>query len=150
VLPLVLACCAILAADAKVEKLKLGSGRDAHTYYLFVPEKAEADPAPLLLRGGPGTRGCGQSADRSAARSTGAEDPDCDLDWYEGSVLSARAVRRARDVLTEYGFTVAFTEIPNHTHDYYTTSAQTNREAWAFLQQQKLAKDPEFQPYSVR
>src|SRR6516225_9800486 len=52
VLPLVLACCAsVVAADAKVEKLKLGlgSGRDAHTYYLFVPETAMPGPAPLLL-----------------------------------------------------------------------------------------------------
>src|ERR1043166_7385447 len=48
--PLALACLALVAAaDAKVEKLTLGSGRDAHTYYLFVPEKSDPGPAPLLL-----------------------------------------------------------------------------------------------------
>ena len=53
-------------------------------------------------------------------------------------------------MLAEHGFAVQVTEIPSHTHDYYTTSAQTNSEAWAFLQQHKLARDPEFQPYSVK
>jgi predicted esterase len=60
------------------------------------------------------------------------------------------AVRQSRDLLTSHGFTVQFTEIPDHTHDYYTTSAQTNREVWAFLRQYKLAAEPQFQPYTFR
>jgi len=240
-LPLVLACCAlVVSADAKVEKLKLGSGRDAHTYYLYVPEKSTPGPAPLLLLlHGSGRNGmslvdpwlrlaksegivlvAADASDPQAWRMP-QEGPDFFHDLIE-AVVSAHgnidrrrvyvfghsagaiqgldlgvmepdyfaavavhagvvspemvslldrpsrripiaiwigttdqffpleAVRRSRDVLTQHGFPVQFTEIPNHTHDYYTTSAQTNREAWAFLQQQKLAKDPEFQPYSVK
>jgi len=37
------------AADAKVEKLTLGSGAAAHSYYLFIPDKPDADPMPLVL-----------------------------------------------------------------------------------------------------
>src|SRR5829696_7068407 len=36
-------------ADAKVEKLTFGSGGMERTYYLYVPEKAAAGNAPLLL-----------------------------------------------------------------------------------------------------
>lgn len=227
-------------ADAKVEKLKLGSGRDAHTYYLYVPESAQAGPAPLLLLlHGSGRNGVslvdpwlplaklqgivlvapdasdpqawripqegpdffrdlieavvaahpnvdrrrmylfGHSAGAIQALDMGVLEPDyfAAVAVHAGVVSpemvpmldrSARkipfaiwigtkdqffpldTVRRTRDVLTEHGFTVQFTEIPNHTHDYYTTSAQTNREAWAFLQQHRLARDPEFQPYSTK
>jgi poly(3-hydroxybutyrate) depolymerase len=227
-------------ADAKVEKLKLGSGRDAHTYYLFVPEKAEPGPAPLLLLlHGSGRNGMSlvdpwltlaktegivlvapDASDPQAWRFP-QEGPDFFHDLIETVVAAHKnvdrrrvyvfghsagaiqgldlgvlepdyfaavavhagvvspevvqqlerparkiplaiwigtkdpffpldAVRRSRDVLTQHGFTVQFTEIPNHTHDYYTTSAQTNREVWAFLQQQKLAGDPQFQPYSAK
>ena len=37
------------AAEAKVEKLTFGSGGTTRSYYLFVPEKAAAGGAPLLL-----------------------------------------------------------------------------------------------------
>jgi len=36
-------------AEPKVEKLTLGSGAAAHTYYLYVPEKAMSGPSPVLL-----------------------------------------------------------------------------------------------------
>jgi poly(3-hydroxybutyrate) depolymerase len=229
-----------IPGDARVEKLKLGSGRDAHTYYLFVPEKAEPGPAPLLLLlHGSGRNGMSlvdpwlplaksegivlvapDASDPQAWRFP-QEGPDFFHDLIEAVAAAHKevdrrrvyvfghsagaiqgldlgvlepgyfaavavhagvvspevvqqldrparkiplaiwigtkdpffpldAVRRSRDVLTQHGFTVQFTEIPNHTHDYYTTSAQTNREVWAFLQPQKLATDPEFQPYSVK
>jgi poly(3-hydroxybutyrate) depolymerase len=225
------------AADAKVEKLTLGSGRDAHAYYLYVPEKAAPGPAPLLLLlHGSGRNGMSlvdpwlplakaegivlvapDASDPQAWRMP-QEGPDFFHDLIE-TVLAAHsnidrrrlyvfghsagaiqgldlgvlepdyfaavavhagvvspemvqlldrparkiplaiwigtrdqffpldAVRRTRDVLMQHGFTVQFTEIPNHTHDYYSTSTQTNREVWAFLKQQKLAADPQFQPY---
>lgn len=240
-LPLVLACFAVAPhVDAKVEKLKLGSGRDAHTYYLYIPEKATPGPAPLLLLlHGSGRNGMSlvdpwlplakregivlvapDASDPQAWRMP-QEGPDFFHDLVEtvvaahGNVDRRRvyvfghsagaiqgldlgvlepdyfaavavhagvvspqmiplldrpsrkipvaiwigtrdpffpldAVRRSRDVLTQHGFTVQFTEIPDHTHDYYSTSAQTNRDVWAFLQHQKLTSDPQFQPYSVR
>ena len=47
---LILTCFVFAAhADAKVEKLKLGSGGYAHTYYLYIPDQAAAGPAPLLI-----------------------------------------------------------------------------------------------------
>jgi poly(3-hydroxybutyrate) depolymerase len=240
-LALVMACCALLsAADAKVEKRTFGSGQNAHTYYLFVPEKANRGPAPLLLLlHGSGRDGMSlvdpwlplaksegivlvapDASDPRAWRMT-EEGPDFFRDLIESvtdtrknidrrrlyvfghsagavqgidlgvlepdyfaavavhaGVLSPEfeslldrparkiplaiwigtrdrffplgAVRQSRDLLTSHGFTVQFTEIPDHTHDYYTTSAQTNREVWAFLQQYKLAADPQFQPYTFR
>ena len=50
---LLLALCALLARGAavenKVEKLTFTSGQTKGSYYLFVPEKAGAGPAPLVL-----------------------------------------------------------------------------------------------------
>ncbi len=227
-------------ADPTVQKLKLGSGRDTHTYYLFVPEKAEPGPAPmLLLLHGSGRNGMslidpwmrlaksegivlvapdasnpqawrfpeegpdffhdlietvtathtnvdrrrvyvfGHSAGAIQGLDLGVLEPDYfaavavhagvvspevvpQLDrpvrriplaiWIgtKDQFFPLDAVRRSRDILTQHGFAVQFTEIPNHTHDYYTTSAQTNQEVWAFLQRHRLAKDPEFQTYSIK
>ena len=240
-LALVLACCASLAtADAKIEKLKLGPGRGGHTYYLFIPDRAEPGPAPLiLLLHGSGRDGMSlihpwqplaqnagivllaPDASDSQAWRMPQEGPDffhdlieevvaahknidrrriyvfghsagaihgIDLGVLEPDYFAAVAVhagmlnpefsplldrpgrkiplaiwigtrdpffpleivRRSRDLLTAHGFTVQFTEIPNHTHDYYTTSARTNAEVWAFLQQYKLAADPQFQEYAIK
>jgi poly(3-hydroxybutyrate) depolymerase len=238
---LALACCAsVVTADANVEKLKLGSGRDAHTYYLFVPEKAMSGPAPLLLLlHGSGRNGMslvdpwlplatsegivllapdasnpqawrmpqegpgffhdlieavlaehknvdprrmyvfGHSAGAIHGLDLGVMEPDyfAAVAVHAGVVspemvqlldrparkiplaiwigtndqfFPLDSVRRSRDVLTQHGFPVQFTEMPHHTHDYYSTSAQTNREVWAFLKEQKLAADPQFQPYSLK
>ena len=59
------------------------------------------------------------------------------------------AVRRSRDLLKSNGFDVQFTEMPNHTHDYYSTAAKTNKEAWVFLSQHALTADPKFQNFQV-
>lgn len=239
--PVVLACCAVLAADAKVERLTLRAGGNPHTYYLYIPEKSQPGPAPLLLLlHGSGRNGMSlmdpwlaqarsegivlvapDAADPQAWRMQ-EEGPDFFHDLIENVVAShpnidrrrlyifghsagaiegldigvleheyfaavavhagvlspeleplltpvldqtsrriplaiwigtkdplfpVDAVRHSRDVLTQHGLTVQLTEIPNHTHDYYTTSGQTNREVWAFLQRQKLVKDPEFRQY---
>jgi poly(3-hydroxybutyrate) depolymerase len=231
---------ALVSADNAIQKLKLGTGRDAHTYYLYVPEKAEPGPAPLLvLLHGSGRNGMslvdpwlpfaksegvvlvapdasdpqawrfpqegpdffhdlietvaaahknvdtrrvyvfGHSAGAIQGLDLGVLEPDyfaavavhagvvspemvplldrptrkIPLAIWIGTkdpLFPLDAVRRSRDLLTQHGFPVQFTEIPNHTHDYYSTSAQTNREVWAFLQQQRLAKDPEFQAFSVK
>ena len=50
----IVVCCAlwlppIVAAEAKVQKLTFGSGGVTRSYFLFIPEKAAAGPAPLLL-----------------------------------------------------------------------------------------------------
>jgi poly(3-hydroxybutyrate) depolymerase len=60
------------------------------------------------------------------------------------------AVRQTRDALNAHGFNAQLTEIKNHTHDYYSSSADINKQAWAFLQQHKLAADPRFQSYDVK
>lgn len=60
-----------------------------------------------------------------------------------------RVVRDTRDVLNAHGFAVRLTEIKGHTHDHYGSAGDTNKEAWAFLKDQKLAADPKFQPYQL-
>jgi hypothetical protein len=41
------------------------------------------------------------------------------------------------------------TEIKGHTHDYYGSASSINKEAWAFLQQHKLAAPLRFQQYQL-
>jgi predicted esterase len=60
------------------------------------------------------------------------------------------AVRQTRDALNAHGFNAQLTEIKNHTHDYYSSSADINKQVWAFLQQHTLAADPRFQSYDVK
>jgi len=60
-----------------------------------------------------------------------------------------RIVRNTRDVLNAHGFDTRLTEIKGHTHDYYGSAGDINKEAWAFLKDQKLAADPKFQPYQL-
>ncbi len=45
----VVLCGAAVGAGPKIEKAQVSSGGAERTYYLFVPEKAHKDPAPLLL-----------------------------------------------------------------------------------------------------
>jgi poly(3-hydroxybutyrate) depolymerase len=58
-------------------------------------------------------------------------------------------VRQTRDTLNAHGFNTALTEIKGHTHDYYGSASSINKEAWAFLQQHKLAAPPRFQQYQL-
>ena len=59
------------------------------------------------------------------------------------------AVRATRDQLNERGYSVELTEIPRHTHDYYSRSSDINKAAWAFLKEKRLEKDPQYQHYIV-
>ena len=47
-------------------------------------------------------------------------------------------------------FPVELTEIKGHTHDYYGRSSSINKEAWAFLQKQRLEGEPKYQEYNIR
>ena len=57
-------------------------------------------------------------------------------------------VRATADALKSRGFPVTLTEIPNHTHDYYSVSKDLNLEIWRFLSAQKLAEEPRFRKYA--
>lgn len=59
-----------------------------------------------------------------------------------------RYVRATRDELQKHGFVAELTEVPNHTHDYYTTADATNKIAWAFLQKYSLPADANFVDYA--
>jgi poly(3-hydroxybutyrate) depolymerase len=65
------------------------------------------------------------------------------------SFFPLKVVRDTRDVLDARGFNTQLIEIKNHTHDYYSSASSINKEAWAFLQQHKLAADPKFQAYQL-
>lgn len=56
-------------------------------------------------------------------------------------------VRQSLDMLKRQDFDVQLTEIPRHTHDYYSRSGEINKAAWAFLQGKRLEKDPQYQDY---
>ena len=60
-----------------------------------------------------------------------------------------RQVRESLDLLRRQDFDVQLTEIPNHTHDYYSRSGEINKAAWAFLQGKRLDKDPQYQDYTI-
>jgi poly(3-hydroxybutyrate) depolymerase len=59
------------------------------------------------------------------------------------------AVRATRDALNAHGFNAQLTEIKNHTHDYYGSSGDINRQVWAFLKEHRLTADPQFQEYQL-
>ena len=59
------------------------------------------------------------------------------------------AVRNTRDALNVKGFDTKLTEIKNHTHDYYGSAADINKQVWAFLKDHKLVAAPNFQQYRM-
>ena len=65
------------------------------------------------------------------------------------SFFPLKVVRATRDVLNARGFNTQLTEIKNHTHDYYSSSASTNKEVWAFLKDKRLESDPKYQQYQL-
>ena len=228
-----------VAAEGKVEHLTFGSGGATRSYYLFIPDKAGAGPAPLLLLlHGSGHDGkslidpwlplaksegivlLAPDASNPQAWRIPQEGPDFFHDLVElvrishdqiddrrmyvfghsagaihglhlgvteseyfaavavhaGAVspemepMMAQAprkipmaiwvgtndaffplsvVRQTRDALKAAGFNTELTEIKNHTHDYYGSASTINKQAWAFLQQHKLAADPKFQQYRL-
>lgn len=62
--------------------------------------------------------------------------------------FSLESVRATADALKTRGFPVTLTEMPNHTHDYYSESRDLNPRIWAFLSAQKLAEDPRYRKYA--
>jgi hypothetical protein len=56
-------------------------------------------------------------------------------------------VRGTNKVLEVKGFKPQLTEMPGHTHDYYSRSSEINSGAWTFLQDKRLDRDPQFQDY---
>jgi poly(3-hydroxybutyrate) depolymerase len=58
-------------------------------------------------------------------------------------------VRATHTALKSFGYPAELTEIPRHTHDYYSRAGQINKEVWAFLQRQKLEKEPRYQEYAI-
>jgi poly(3-hydroxybutyrate) depolymerase len=58
-----------------------------------------------------------------------------------------RQVRESLELLNRQDFKVNLTEIPGHTHNYYGRSGEINKAVWAFLQSQRLDKDPVYQDY---
>jgi poly(3-hydroxybutyrate) depolymerase len=57
------------------------------------------------------------------------------------------AVRATRDALKSAGLPIELTEIPKHTHWYYGSAKEINKQVWAFLSQQKLDADPKVDEY---
>ena len=60
-----------------------------------------------------------------------------------------KAVRDTHAALTANGFVVQLTEIPNHTHDYYSRASEINLQAWEFLKKNELAADPQYTNYTL-
>jgi poly(3-hydroxybutyrate) depolymerase len=57
-------------------------------------------------------------------------------------------VRATAKALTQRGFPVTLTEIPDHTHDYSAVSADVNPAIWAFLSSRSLSEDARFRVYA--
>jgi dienelactone hydrolase len=56
-----------------------------------------------------------------------------------------KVVRFTRDALERAAMPVTLKEIPGHDHDYYTWSAEINRDAWAFLRDKQLPAEPQYE-----
>ena len=57
-------------------------------------------------------------------------------------------VRATAKALTDRGFPVALTEVPDHTHDYDAASKDLNSQIWTFLGGRSLAEDARFRVYA--
>lgn len=62
----------------------------------------------------------------------------------EDAFFPVAKARATRDALVARGFIAELTEIPRHTHDYYSRSAEVNGIAWKFLSKQALSADPRY------
>jgi len=60
------------------------------------------------------------------------------------------AVEATRTALEQKGIPVLLRTIKNHTHDYYKRADDVNREAWEFLKQHALTRDPRFKEYDLK
>jgi poly(3-hydroxybutyrate) depolymerase len=83
---------------------------------------------------------------------TGQADRKIPMAMWNGThdnVVVIDAVRQVREYLVGKGFSVKLTEIPNHTHDYYSRASDINRAAWEFLKAHQLTADPKFKDYII-
>lgn len=55
--------------------------------------------------------------------------------------------RRTRDALSERGFPATLTEVAGLDHNYYSRSAEINRQAWDFLKGHRLGADPKYKEH---
>jgi poly(3-hydroxybutyrate) depolymerase len=84
---------------------------------------------------------------------TGFADRKIPIAMWNGTndkVVPIGTVRQVRDYLVGKGFDVKLTEVPNHTHDYYSRAGEINQAAWEFLKTHQLQADPKFKDYVVR
>ena len=58
------------------------------------------------------------------------------------------SVRATADALKSRGFPVTLTEIPGHTHDYYSKSKEINAQVWDLFSHTRLEADPKFRVYA--
>jgi poly(3-hydroxybutyrate) depolymerase len=58
------------------------------------------------------------------------------------------SVRATAEALKSRGFPVTLTEMPGHTHDYYSKSKEINAQVWDLFSHTRLETDPKFQVYA--
>ncbi len=61
-----------------------------------------------------------------------------------------KIVRETRDAFKERGFTAELTEIPKLDHNYYSKSAEINKQAWEFLAKYKLDGEQKYKKYNFK
>jgi poly(3-hydroxybutyrate) depolymerase len=61
-----------------------------------------------------------------------------------------RDVEATKAAMEAKGLSVRLKTINNHTHNYYQRSGEINEEAWAFLKEHRLEKNPKFKEYDLR
>jgi poly(3-hydroxybutyrate) depolymerase len=66
------------------------------------------------------------------------------------SFFPVPAVEATKAAMEAKGLTVALKTINNHTHNYYQRSGEINAQAWAFLEEQRLAQNPKFKEYDLK
>ncbi len=58
------------------------------------------------------------------------------------------SVRATAEALKSRGFPVTLTEIPGHTHDYYSKSGEINAQVWTLFSHTRLEADPKYRVYA--
>jgi poly(3-hydroxybutyrate) depolymerase len=58
------------------------------------------------------------------------------------------SVRATAEALKSRGFPVTLTEIPGHTHDYYSKSKEINAQVWELFSRTRLETEPKYRAYA--
>ena len=83
---------------------------------------------------------------------TGQADRKIPIAMWNGThdkIVAIDGVRQVRDYLVSKGFSVKLTEMPFHTHDYYSRASDINQAAWEFLKAHQSPADPRFKDYII-